>query len=210
MTSQRLRRDKKAKIMQSVEVIEKMILTNSSFVYFSIYKLFLYYSIIHFFNKLYIVGSLVLNPWSNFVIRSWVALWSLVPVTKMDMNQTKRHDPKKNFNSTNENLKLAFGFLVRSCRIPLNILTATKKAINSALLAKHERLILEFFHNFSFPKRDTDRFLEKLSNFYSKFQCSGPEPGQFLKNLFMFGSTFHKSVCVMPQNSKNDYWMTFP
>ena len=135
MTSQRLRRDKKAKIMQSVEVIEKMILTNSSFVYFSIYKLFLYYSIIHFFNKLYIVGSLVLNPWSNFVIRSWVVLWSLVPVTKMDMNESKRHDPEKNFqfdaryDPSPKNWKLAFGFFVRSCRIPLNILTATKKSI---------------------------------------------------------------------------------
>ena len=49
---------------------------------------------------------MVVDPSSKFVIRPLVDLWSLVPVTKMDMNEPKGHDPEKVFNSTNATIQI--------------------------------------------------------------------------------------------------------
>ena len=49
-------------------------------------------------------------------------------------------------------------------------------SIDYLLLSNPGKLIQEFSRNFSFPGRDTNRFLENSSSIFSKFQFPGNEP----------------------------------
>ena len=49
-------------------------------------------------------------------------------------------------------------------------------------MANPGKLIQKFSRNFSFPGRDTDRFLKNSSSIFSKFQFPGHEMDWFLEN----------------------------